>query len=172
MPYVKTFLDFLYANFMRRERKVLSFKKEVTKGVKSEGCVEGHLMGVIIFFACQLVNSYLCNYYFLFCEMTSPLKIVISIEDKLLKLADQQKQLRINNEDYQKEIQELKKINEEYKKTIHQLEEKINTIKITKTIESREGAVEAKERIAKLSAGNRSLHRAAEYIEVKFKTNG
>jgi dsDNA-specific endonuclease/ATPase MutS2 len=82
--------------------------------------------------------------------MTSALKIVISIEDKLLKLADQQKQLRRNNEDYQKEIQELKKINEEYKKTIHQLEEKINTLKITKTIESREGAVEAKERIAKL----------------------
>ena len=82
--------------------------------------------------------------------MTSPLNIVTNIEDKLLKLADQQKQLSVNNEDYQKEIQELKKINEEYKKTIHQLEEKINTLKITKTIESKEGAVEAKERIAKL----------------------
>jgi lipid II:glycine glycyltransferase (peptidoglycan interpeptide bridge formation enzyme) len=82
--------------------------------------------------------------------MTSPLNIVINIEDKLLKLADQQKQLRRNNEDYQKEIQELKKINEEHKKIIHQLEEKINTLKITKTIESREGAVEARERIAKL----------------------
>ena len=82
--------------------------------------------------------------------MTSTLSFVTNIEYKLLKLIEQQKQLREKTDEYQKEIQELKKIHEEHKKIIRQLEEKINTIRITKTIETKEGAVEAKERIAKL----------------------
>jgi uncharacterized coiled-coil DUF342 family protein len=82
--------------------------------------------------------------------MTSPLTFVTSIEDKLLKLIELQKHLRKETEDYRKEIQELKTIHEEHKKIIRQLEEKINTIRIIKTIETKEGAVEAKERIAKL----------------------
>ena len=82
--------------------------------------------------------------------MTSTLSFVTNIEYKLLKLIEQQKQLREKSDVYQKEIQELKKIHEEHKKIIRQLEEKINTIRITKTIETKEGAVEAKERIAKL----------------------
>jgi len=82
--------------------------------------------------------------------MTSALTFVNNIEKNLLKLIEQQKQIRIKTDEYQKEIQELKRIHEEQKKIIRQLEEKINTIKITKTIENKEGAVEAKERIAKL----------------------
>jgi uncharacterized coiled-coil DUF342 family protein len=82
--------------------------------------------------------------------MTSSLTFVTSIESKLLKLTEQQKQLREQTDEYQKEIHELKKINEEHKETIRQLEEKINTLRITKTLETKEGAVEAKERIAKL----------------------
>jgi dsDNA-specific endonuclease/ATPase MutS2 len=82
--------------------------------------------------------------------MTSAINFITSIESKLLKLIEQQKHLREKTEEYQKEIQELKRIHEEHKKIIRQLEEKINTIRITKTIETKEGAVEAKERIAKL----------------------
>ena len=82
--------------------------------------------------------------------MTNALTFVTNIENKLLKLIEQQKQLREKTDEYQKEIQELKKINDEHKKIIRQLEEKINTIRITKTIETKEGAVEAKERITKL----------------------
>jgi dsDNA-specific endonuclease/ATPase MutS2 len=82
--------------------------------------------------------------------MTDALNLVKSIESKLLKLTDQQKQLRERTDEYQKEIQELKKIHEENKKIIRQLEDKINTLKITKTLETKEGAVEAKERIARL----------------------
>jgi len=82
--------------------------------------------------------------------MTSAVSLVTNIENKLLKLIERQEQLRKKTEEYQKEIQELKKIHDEHKKIIRQLEEKINTIRITKTIETKEGAVEAKERIAKL----------------------
>ena len=82
--------------------------------------------------------------------MTSALIFVTSIENKLLKLIEQQKHLREKTDEYQKEIQELKKIHEEHKKIIRQLEEKINTLRITKTIETKEGAVEARVRITKL----------------------
>ena len=82
--------------------------------------------------------------------MTNAITFLTGIETKLLKLAEQQEQIRKKNDDYQKEIQELKKIHEEHKELIHHLEEKINTIRITKTIETKEGAVEAKERITKL----------------------
>jgi uncharacterized coiled-coil DUF342 family protein len=82
--------------------------------------------------------------------MTSTLLFVTSIENKLLKLVEQQRHLREKTDECQKEIQELKKIHEEHKKIIRQLEEKINTLRITKNIETKEGAVEAKVRIAKL----------------------
>jgi len=82
--------------------------------------------------------------------MTNAITFLTGIETKLLKLIEQQEQIRKKNDDYQKEIQELKKIHEEHKELIHHLEEKINTIRITKTIETKEGAVEAKERITKL----------------------
>jgi len=82
--------------------------------------------------------------------MTSALTFVTSIETKLLKVIEQQKHFREKADENQKEIQELKRIHEEHKKIIRQLEEKINTLRITKTIETKEGAVEAKERIAKL----------------------
>jgi phage shock protein A len=82
--------------------------------------------------------------------MTNALNLATNIENKLLRLIEEQKQLRDKTDEYQQEVQELKKINAEYKKVIRQLEEKINRIRITKTLETKEGAVEAKERIAKL----------------------
>ena len=82
--------------------------------------------------------------------MTNALTFINGIENKLLKLNEQQRNLRETSEKYRKEIQELKKIHEEQKKIIRQLEEKIKTIRITKTIETKEGAVEAKEKITKL----------------------
>jgi phage shock protein A len=82
--------------------------------------------------------------------MSSVLNFVTSIENKLLKVIEEQKELRNKTDEYQHEIQELKKINEEHKKIIHQLEDKINTLRITKTLETKEGAVKAKERITKL----------------------
>jgi phage shock protein A len=82
--------------------------------------------------------------------MTNELNLATNIENKLLRLIEEQKQLRDKTDEYQQEVQELKKINAEYKKVIRQLEEKINRIRITKTLETKEGAVEAKERIAKL----------------------
>ena len=82
--------------------------------------------------------------------MTNALNLATNIENKLLRLIEEQKQLRKKTDEYQQEVQELKKINAEYKKVIRQLEEKINRIRITKTLETKEGAVEAKERIAKL----------------------
>jgi phage shock protein A len=48
------------------------------------------------------------------------------------------------------ELQSLKKVMEEQQKTISRLEEKIRTFKLTKTIENKEGAAEAKERINEL----------------------
>jgi uncharacterized coiled-coil DUF342 family protein len=82
--------------------------------------------------------------------MTNSITVLSGIETKLLKVIEQQEQLRKENEIYHKEIQELKNIHEEHKKTIFQLEEKIKTLRITKSIETKEGAVEAKERITKL----------------------
>jgi dsDNA-specific endonuclease/ATPase MutS2 len=82
--------------------------------------------------------------------MTSAINIVTSIENKILRLTEQHKILREKAGEYEKEIQELKKIHEEYKKTILQLEEKINRIKITQAIKTQEGAEEAKDRITKL----------------------
>lgn len=82
--------------------------------------------------------------------MTSSLTLAAGIENKLMKLVGQQEFLRKKTEEYQNEIQELKKIHDEQKKIIRQLEERINTLKITKTIENKEGAVEARDRISKL----------------------
>jgi hypothetical protein len=82
--------------------------------------------------------------------MTNSITILNGIENKLLKITEQQRYLRETSEKYRKEIQELKKIHEEQKEIIRQLEEKIETVRITKTIETKEGAVEAKERITKL----------------------
>jgi hypothetical protein len=62
----------------------------------------------------------------------------------------QQKNLREKAEKSLKEIHELKKIHEEQKEIIKHLEEKIKTIRITKNIENKEGAEEAKRRINEL----------------------
>jgi predicted RNase H-like nuclease (RuvC/YqgF family) len=82
--------------------------------------------------------------------MTNAIILLNGIEDKLRKIAEQQSYLRETSENYRKENQELKKIIKERTEIIRILEEKIETLKITKTIETKEGAVEAKERITKL----------------------
>ncbi|MCX6245372.1 MAG: hypothetical protein NTU98_11790 [Bacteroidetes bacterium] len=82
--------------------------------------------------------------------MTHSIALLNGIESRVQKLTEYQRNLIETSEKYNKEIQELKKIHEEQKEIIRQLEEKIKTLRITKTIETKEGAVEAKERITKL----------------------
>ena len=82
--------------------------------------------------------------------MNHTLAKVIEIESKLLKVIDIQEDLKKKTEDYVKEIQELKEIHDKQRNTILELEEKINRIRLVKTIETQEGAGEARERISKL----------------------
>ena len=82
--------------------------------------------------------------------MTHSIALLNGIESRVQELVEYQRNLSETSEKYKKEIQELKKIHEEQKEIIRQLEEKIKTLRITKTIETNEGAVEAKERITKL----------------------
>jgi hypothetical protein len=82
--------------------------------------------------------------------MTNAVTRINGIENKLLRLTEQHRHLRETSEKYRNENQELKKIHERQKEIIRQLEEKLETLRITKTIVTKEGAAEAKERIAKL----------------------
>jgi predicted RNase H-like nuclease (RuvC/YqgF family) len=82
--------------------------------------------------------------------MTNEGAIISGIDLKLRKLIAQYVELREKNENYQAEIRELTGIIEDQKKLIHTLEEKVKTIKLTKTLETKEGAGEAKTRINEL----------------------
>jgi hypothetical protein len=76
--------------------------------------------------------------------------LVSGIEYKLGKLLEQQYRHRAENQKYQSEIAELKQVISEQKDRIIQLENKIKTLKITKTLETKEGNVEAKLKINEL----------------------
>jgi dsDNA-specific endonuclease/ATPase MutS2 len=82
--------------------------------------------------------------------MTNSGVIISGIDYKLRKLIAKHRELREKIENYQEEIRELNKLTEEQKKTIRNLEEKVKTIKLTKTLETKEGAGEAKTRINEL----------------------
>jgi hypothetical protein len=76
--------------------------------------------------------------------------LVSGIDYKLRKLIEQH---RIQRDDHQRvlaEIEDLKKVIGMQKIAINNLEEKIKILKITKTIEKKEGAVDAKLKINEL----------------------
>jgi phage shock protein A len=82
--------------------------------------------------------------------MTKAGSLVSEIEFKLRKLIlrhqDTLRQLQEQND----EIQALRAISQKQEKSIKELEEKIRTYKLTKTIENKEGAADARERINEL----------------------
>jgi dsDNA-specific endonuclease/ATPase MutS2 len=82
--------------------------------------------------------------------MTNTGAIISGIDLKLRKLIAKHQELREKLENYREEILGLNKINEEQKKVIQSLEEKVKTIKLTKTLETKEGAGEARARINEL----------------------
>ncbi|MCX6268614.1 MAG: hypothetical protein NTW16_14875 [Bacteroidetes bacterium] len=76
--------------------------------------------------------------------------LVSGIEYKMGKLIEQHRVQLFDNKKHITEIQELKQIVSEQKNTIRQLEDKIKTIIIAKTLETKEGNVEAKLKINEL----------------------
>ena len=79
--------------------------------------------------------------------MENSAKMISSIEIKVKRLIEQQKEVKEKLKLYQNEIQEQKTINEQQQKTINELKEKIKLLKIAKTTETKEGAVDAKLKI-------------------------
>ena len=76
--------------------------------------------------------------------------LVSDIEYKLRKLIEQHHTQRADNKAHINEIQKLKQLINEQKNTIRQLEDKIKILRITKTIETKEGKGEAKLKINEL----------------------
>ncbi|MCX6305605.1 MAG: hypothetical protein NT040_11605 [Bacteroidetes bacterium] len=76
--------------------------------------------------------------------------LVSGIEYKLGKLIEHHQTQRTDNKKHTTEIQELKQVITEQKHTIRQLEEKIKILRIAKTLETKEGNVEAKLKINEL----------------------
>jgi hypothetical protein len=76
--------------------------------------------------------------------------LVSGIEYKLGKLIEQHHLQRADRKRHMAEIRELKETVSEQKKSIRQLEERIKLLKISKTLESKEGNVEAKLKINEL----------------------
>jgi uncharacterized protein YjgD (DUF1641 family) len=76
--------------------------------------------------------------------------LVSGIEYKLGKLIEQYHTQRAENKRCVIELEALKHVISEQKQTIKHLEEKIKTLKIAKTLEIKEGNVEAKLKINEL----------------------
>jgi hypothetical protein len=76
--------------------------------------------------------------------------LVSGIEYKLGKLIQQHQIQRADNKRHIKEIDDLKQLISEQKNTIRELEEKIRLLRIAKTLETKEGNVEAKLKINEL----------------------
>ena len=79
--------------------------------------------------------------------MENAAKMISSVEIKVKRLIEQQKEAKEKLKLYQNEVQEQKTINEQQQKTINELKNKIKLLKIAKTTESKEGAVDAKLKI-------------------------
>jgi len=79
--------------------------------------------------------------------MENAAKMISSVEIKVKRLIEQQKEAKEKLKLYPNEIQELKTINEQQQKTINELKDKIKLLKIAKTTETKEGAVDAKLKI-------------------------
>jgi len=76
--------------------------------------------------------------------------LVTGIEYKLGKLIDQTNHYRLENESLNAELASLRQVITEQKETIKRLDEKNKLLKIAKTIETKEGNVEAKLKINEL----------------------
>ncbi len=79
--------------------------------------------------------------------MENVAKMISSIEIKVKRLIEQHKEAKEKLKLYQNEIQEQKTINEQQQKSINELKDKIKLLKIAKTTETKEGAVDAKLKI-------------------------
>jgi chromosome segregation ATPase len=82
--------------------------------------------------------------------MSNLVSLVSAIETKLNKLTEKQKALIAKLEKYENDIQELKKVHDEHKDEISKLKEQYRILKLSKTLETKEGAVEAKTKINEL----------------------
>ena len=82
--------------------------------------------------------------------MNDVAKLVSGIEYKLDKFFEQLQKQRADNKIYIAEIQKLKQVVNEQQHAIRQLEDKIKILRIAKTIETKEGTVEAKLKINEL----------------------
>jgi len=76
--------------------------------------------------------------------------LVSGIEYKFGRLIEQHHIQRAENKRHINEIQELTQVINELKNTIRQLEDRIKILKIAKTLETKEGNVEAKLKINEL----------------------
>jgi len=79
--------------------------------------------------------------------MENVAKMITSVESKVKRLIEQQKALKEILLKYQIEIKELKTINDQHQITINELKDKIKLLKIAKSAETKEGAVDAKLKI-------------------------
>lgn len=82
--------------------------------------------------------------------MTNVNSLVSGIELKLYKLIERHEELTNKLDGYQEEIQELTKIHELQKNEIIKLKEQYRILKLSKTLETKEGAGEAKAKINEL----------------------
>ncbi len=76
--------------------------------------------------------------------------LVSGIDYKIRKLIEHHDSLRSDNSRFISEISELKQENNDQKRKIKQLEENIKILKLAKTLENKEGNVEAKLKINEL----------------------
>ena len=76
--------------------------------------------------------------------------LLTSLEEKMKRLMGQQQDLQEKLRISSNEITELIQINRQQKTKINQLEEKIRILRLTKIIEKKEGASEAKSKINEL----------------------
>jgi uncharacterized protein YpbB len=79
--------------------------------------------------------------------MEDAARMISSVEIKVKRLIEQQKEVKGKLKLYLNEIQEQKTINEQQQKTINELKDKIKLLKIAKITETKEGAVDAKLKI-------------------------
>ena len=83
-------------------------------------------------------------------NMSDMLALLNGIQIKLQKLIEKTQRIIEDNNQYINEIQALKNINKQQKERIKQLEEKNNILKLAKTLEIKEGNVDAKLKINEL----------------------
>jgi hypothetical protein len=82
--------------------------------------------------------------------MTTQNSLISNMEEKLGQLLERYLLLFEKNENYRNEVQDLAQTIDGQKVKIRELEARIKTLTLTKTIENKEGAAEAKTRINEL----------------------